>query len=816
MSLSPAARAAGLAFLTAAVTLLTQVLVHRMVSAKLLNNYAFLVISLTMLGFAGSGVVLTRWLPWVLVRLNEVIAACAALFVLSALGASAVFYQADTGAFATTRGQFVLSFLHSMPYALLYAVPFAFCGLILGTLLAVREFPTRRVYCFDLLGSAVGASAAIPAIGRLGVETSLLAACAVMLAGSLLLAPPRRPGPRLLAAIAAAAILFSAAAQDRIFEMQYPPTTLLWRYQQLGSPYGIEHIVWDPIARIEVSRIPPPTLERHRFPLLIGEDRAFHARFKRMLTQNNHAFTYAVDYDGTKASLKGIEQTIYAAAYQATSVPNPRALTIGVGGGFDILTALAFDASDVVGVEINAAIMKILTSTYREYFHHWVENPRVHLVLAEGRHFLATTDERFDIIQLSGVDSYSGTPAAAHVFSENYLYTAEAFDLYLSHLTEEGILNMMRLEFIQPREMLRALTTAVAALRRAGVARPADHVMMLTATEGNFTALLVKKTPFTAAKQQRLAAWAARSRFFALSAGPELNAAHANNYQRFLSLENPHDVAAFLSTAPFDIAPVDDNRPFFFKYSFWWHLWPSEPMLWASIPVMEYSVLLLLAVIGLATYVCIYVPLRHLTAQGMRPAGTWRYGIFFAGTGLGYLAIEIALIQKFGLFLGHPNYALSVVLAALLLTTGLGSLLSEAIVVALGGLRFVGYVLAVVVLAEYGLVFPHLPGLIGLPFGARAALVCALVSPLGLALGTFVPSALERLKPAAPAFVPWAWGINGIFSVLAPVLSIAFSMTWGTNALLLAAIPVYLMVGLCLPDVKEQAPLREGTSGSAD
>jgi spermidine synthase len=134
-------------------------------------------------------------------------------------------------------------------------------------------------------------------------------------------------------------------------------------------------------------------------------------------------------------------------------------VAIGVGGGFDLLTALYFDASEVTGVEVNGATLDILRRVYRDYTKHWVTDPRVTLVEDDGRHFLAASDRAYDVIQLSGVDSYSGTPGAAHVFSENYLYTAEAFDLYLSRLSDEGIVNMMRLEWKPPREMLRALVT---------------------------------------------------------------------------------------------------------------------------------------------------------------------------------------------------------------------------------------------------------------------------------------------------------------------------------------------------------------------
>ena len=139
------------------------------------------------------------------------------------------------------------------------------------------------------------------------------------------------------------------------------------------------------------------------------------------------------------------------------------------------------------------------------------------------------------------------------------------------------------------------------------------------------------------------------------------------------------------------------------------------------------------------------------------------------------------------------------VLAALLLATGVGSLVSATIVRTLGGIRFVSYALCGVVLLEYLLLIPRLPALIGQPFVVRALLVSLLVAPIGVLLGVFVPTALDRLKGDAPAFVPWAWGINGIFSVLAPVLAIAVSMSLGISALLLAALPVYLAVGWSWP-----------------
>lgn len=789
-------RACALAFLVAFVTLFTQVLVHRVVSAKLLNNFAFLVISLTMLGFALSGVLLSRALSFLRSRMESTLVTAAALFGLSLLAVSFVFYRADVGVlFLAFRPEFVAAFLRCLPLALLYALPFTCCGLMIGLLLASPELPAARVYAFDLLGSALGALLVVPSIVELGVERSIVLGALALLGLTVALLPAAGFWSRRLAALTGV-LLLGVLAWPGFFEMRYPPGSPLDAAVKEGA---LERILWDPVARIEMMRISPPDPATTTFPSLIGDDRAFLSRFRRMLSQNNNAPTYAVQYDGRRETLAGVDRTIYAAAYRASGVRHPKVAAIGVGGGFDILTALYFEASAVTGIEVNGATVRLLTHDYHDYFKAWMDDPRVRIVHAEGRNFLTTTADRFDVIQISGVDSFSGTPGAAHVFSESYLYTVEAFALYLGHLRDEGILNMMRYEYVPPHEMLRALTTAVAALRRAGVSRPADHVVMVGSRNQHFTALLLKRTPFTPDELQRLREWTAPNPFLELAAGPGLNAPQDNAYQVFLSYADPGKEASFVAGYPFDISPVVDDRPFFFRRSFWWHLFPSSPLVWAATPALEYGLLLLLAIVGLATLVCVYLPLRWL-AKGAGSRSPRRFGIYFAALGLGFMAVEIALLQKLGLFLGHPNLALSVVLAALLLGTGLGSLASGAILKALGGIRFVAYALAVLLLAEVLLVLPALHRLFSWPLGARALVAFVLVGALGVLLGVFLPVGIERLKDDRPGLVPWAWGVNGIFSVLGPILSVALSVTWGMSALALCAVPIYLLAAFVLPE----------------
>ena len=437
---------AGSAFLTAAVTLTAQILVHRMVSAKFLNNYAFVVISLTMLGFAFFfGVILTRYLESYIRNIRESIAVFSVLFVGTLLGGAALLYHADVEAnYHVSRSGYLLVFLRTIPFALVFALPFTFSGLILGILLTAPEFPTRRIYFYDLLGSALGAFAVIPGLAWIGVENSCLFACALLLVGNLVLFMPRKWSVRLLSGLTLLALVFAFLYSERLFRMRYASGSMLAQIEKLDAPFGVEHVAWDPVARIEVSRIPVPDPENFRYPALIGSDREFLQQFERMLTQNNFAFTYALDYDGKPESLQGIRETLYATAYEISSVQNLRAVAIGVGGGFDMLTALAYGAREVTGVEINAATYRILTDTYGDYFANWVSDPRVNLVLSEGRDYLSQIDRRYDVIQLSGVDTFSGTVASAHVFSENYLYTLEAFELFLSRLTDDGILNLMR------------------------------------------------------------------------------------------------------------------------------------------------------------------------------------------------------------------------------------------------------------------------------------------------------------------------------------------------------------------------------------
>jgi hypothetical protein len=273
-----------------------------------------------------------------------------------------------------------------------------------------------------------------------------------------------------------------------------------------------------------------------------------------------------------------------------------------------------------------------------------------------------------------------------------------------------------------------------------------------------------------------------------------------------MALEDERLERRYIARYPFAIDPATDDRPFFFNFSFWSHLFPTRQVFanqsadWTAVPVLQLSLLVLAAAVFVVMVIAIFLPLRFVLRRGLPTEGKSRIGLYCAGAALGYLAVEVALMQLFGLFLGHPNYSISVVLATLLLSSGLGSLWAGAIVARLGNVRFVAYLLAATIFIEYFLIFPRLASLLGLPFLARASITGVLVLPIGVCLGVFLPTILDAMKRQSPHLVPWAWGVNGIFSVMAPLIAVAIATTFGITALLLTSVPIYLMVAFSFPE----------------
>jgi hypothetical protein len=476
--------------------------------------------------------------------------------------------------------------------------------------------------------------------------------------------------------------------------------------------------------------------------------------------------------------------------------PAAKTLVIGPGGGPDIMHAVASGSKDITGVEINPIIATtIMREKYPQLSRGLYLRPEVHIVVEEGRSFVRRSPQKYDVIQATVVDTWAATAAGAFALSENNLYTTDAFRDYLEHLSDGGILAITRWAFEPPRESLRLISLAIDALQAMGQTRPWEHVMAIRDGDVSKAALdtvLISRNPF---RQEDLLkaeeAIRAMGIIVLYMPGKEV----PNPFTQLLRSLNPGD---YQRAYPFDISPVSDNRPFFF-----YTVQPRDfrnYLAHVSRSSMDYkinrAVPLLFGVAGvsiLATLIVLALPPLILGTRLPLRAGVMGFLLYFVFIGAGYILIEVALIQKFMLFLGHPTYALTVVIFSMLVASGLGSRFSGSI---LGGdLRRWMRALALVALlaAALGLAVSYLlTPAVGLPLWLKMAITALLIAPAGFAMGMPFPTGLKRLEQWHRPSLRWAWSLNAASSVLGSVGALVSAIYFGLLQTLLIGGGLYL------------------------
>jgi len=470
-----------------------------------------------------------------------------------------------------------------------------------------------------------------------------------------------------------------------------------------------------------------------------------------------------------------------------------------------VLTALMFGNRRVDGVELNPTIVNVVRYKFADYAGHIYDDPRVHIFVDDGRNFVAKSSERYDVIQASAVDTWAATAAGAFALSENTLYTQEAFQTYRKHLTPDGILAFSR--FIYPGdrygEALRLVSLGLAAWQADGVSDPRQHLMMVGRmnkkggnTSYGFVSLLLKNSPFTLAEVEKIEA-VNKQLSFAMLYAPF---GRGKGVVRDLVMAQDYD--AFWRDYPIDITPTTDDRPFFFQMLKltdiprlgFRGIFSGEEKL-RVVPIATLGTLLM-TVTGLVL-AFILGPmwlLRRKELKLMRGKNLL-FLAYFACLGIGFMMVEVGLIQKFMLFLGHPTYSLAVVLSSLLLSSGIGSFLTRKIEPQRTA-RFASRTgLGLILLLPLYIVF--LPSIIG-NFMGLSQWVKVIISlcglfPMGLLMGTFFPSGIKLLAlNQAEPLIPWCWAVNGATSVFASVFAIAVGIQFGMRAELVAGSACYL------------------------
>ncbi len=789
--LRPQGWAPGL-FLLSAGTMLYEVTLTRLFSVAQFYHFAFMIISLAMLGFGASGTMLALFPKLGRRRPQTTLFTLALAYSLASVGAYLLTncLPFDSFSIAWDRRQIWILALHYLALSL----PFLCSGAVLGLLFVAHPQRAGLLYATNLAGSAAGSLLALFLPLWRGAEGSVFFSGLLGGLAALGFSHGRDLRQRLtqvslstplIAACLAALLGFPAWLQVRTspykglsYALQYPGAEVVFRHWNgfsridLVESQGIRSL---PGLSYTYLELPPP----QRGLFVDGDDMSA----VLALPADVPAETDALRFTGYLPS---------AAAYQLR--PGGQALVLEPRGGLELWVALSQGATRVTAVEANPLISAAGGSIYR--------HPQVTTVLEDPRSFVRRATERYDVVSLPLTAPYRPIRSGAYSLAEDYHYTVEAFRDYLARLNPQGILVVTRWLQVPPSESLRTFALVLTALEQRG----GDPSQQIVGFRGyaNLT-LLVKREPFTAAELTAVRQFAA-ARAFDLVYAPDIHPQEVNQYnvlpapiyyQTFVDLLHSDDRASWYAAYPLDVAPPGDDHPFFghyFKWSQAGQVIAEMGKTWQPFGGAGYFVLLVLLILALvAAAAIILLPLvafrgKRFSAPSTgarapsRPATLAYFGLL----GLGYLLVEIPLVQRFILFLGHPAYALTTVLFTLLLFSGLGSALSPRL-----PLRLALGVLILLVLVYPLLLPPLLNVALGLPLTGRILLTVFVLAPAGLLMGIPFPRGLAWLEPRAPHLVPWAWGVNGAASVVSSVLAALLALTFGFNWVLVAGALCY-------------------------
>jgi hypothetical protein len=794
-------------FVVSCSALMLEVALTRVFSFVLWYHLTYLVVGLALLGYGAAGTKLATKRTDSLVNYSRTIVLNCALFSLLTIVALIAAVRLPLKSDAIFEGNYYQILPIVLTHVLL-ALPFYFAGNAIGFVLMRNRERTNRLYSADLLGAGTGVLLAVVAINYVGAIAAIFLAAAlpagVALAGAWHDSSPVRIRVALLALLLVIGMLVSA--NHELIVLQPAPDKDLVNQ---GSPVAFTK--WNILNRIDVT-------EANREHFFFGGVRsdAYTGPLPliRIIYQDATAPTALVHIEGAPENSPVLGYFLQGAPYAIRKQP-PSVLVLGFGGGIDGLIAEHAGAGHVVGVDINPITVDLVSHRYRDFSSSLFEKGNLQLVLSEARHYLTKSNEKFDVIQLSGVDTFAALSAGSFALSENYLYTSEAVRDLLNHLGPNGVLSYSRWLFRPPREALRLVVTIREALRLAGIQDARTHIVVVSGgpPQEEWADTLVKNTAFTPEEVLALHAWADERHFQVLY---DPFRSQPNIFDQYLKASDAGQ-QSIIDSYVYDITPSRDDKPFFFQFYRWsniWHPLDVKGVGGYSSGTMPKGILSLLIALGEMFFFSLIFILVPLAAhKGTRwPAGqaaSWL--AIFAALGLGYITVEMVLIQKFSIFLGGPAYSMAVTLFALLAFSGVGSRFSEKL--SESSFRAIGGMVAAL-LAVQGLELAFLdwgiPHLLGLPQIGRCTVAIAAIAPLGLLMGMPFPTLLAKVGLAAEALIPWGWGVNACATVLGSVLATIANMVLGLNYTWLLAMGTYALVLSLLVGRRQVKPIAHG------
>ncbi|HXM82753.1 MAG TPA: hypothetical protein VN929_12610 [Burkholderiales bacterium] len=763
-------------FLVTLATVMFEVLLTRVFSVTMWYHFAFMAISMAMFGMTlGALLVFLRPAAWSEGTLLPAMGRCALLFALSMV--AVIFLHISF--YLPSPSQDVWPVVWTFAGA---AVPFVFSGIFVC--LALTRFPARiaRLYAVDLAGAAIGCLCVIAALHWLDGVSAVIC-CAALAA---LAAVPLLRGREKAVAISVTALFAGTSIWAGFYLARHELAAFRIQHMKGLEQAEIDYERWNSFSRIAVLRA------SDRTPAAWSLSRAFKGPLEvpsRWLQIDAAAGTQLIRFDGDLGKLEFLRWDLTNFVHHLRR--DARIAIVGAGGGRDVLAARLFGQKRIVAVEINPNIVKVVNGRFGDYTGHLDRDPKVSFVIDEARSYLARQKQRFDIVELTFIDTWAATAAGAYVLTENSLYTVDGWKIFLERLDDDGLLSVTR---GVTAELWRLVALGREALRAIGAAQPERHMVVLTNRRplpahswGPMGLLLVRKTPFPEAELAQIRELAERMQF-------EIEFQPGWGKTRLVSaLATGHGMEEELLQGATNFDAPTDDQPFFFNM-----VRPSKWMFMRGLdsPLSHQSVVvlmdLLLGVLALAL-LCIALPLVFARVALARTDTALL--CFFAAIGMGFMLIEISMLQRLIVFLGHPIYSLSVILFVLLLAGGIGSRLSARIPddrLRASGLGFLALLTAVLVAAGLAMV-PLVRAFQGSETPLRIAIAGALLAVMGIFMGMAFPLGMRLAMASRRSLGPWLWGVNGAMSVLASVLAVVIAMAFGISVSFWAGVASYLL-----------------------
>ena len=761
-------RLAGALYLVTLATVMFEVLLTRVFSLSMWYHFAFMAISIAMFGMTvGALVVFLRPQAWPEAALSASMARCAAAFAAT----MALVILLHTVLFVPRPEVSVWPMAWTFAGA---AVPFVFSGIFVC--LALTRFPSSigQLYAVDLGGAALGCLAVIAALNWLdGVGAVLACAALAGLAAVLLSRGRERLAAGAVTGLLALGALWAgihlAYHETAAFPLQY----IKWQKQQ-----EIEYERWNSFSRIAVMKSSRFDIPAWSLSVAYKERLSIPTR---LLQIDAGAGTVLLGFDGDLDKVEFLRWDLTNFVHHLKR--NARVCIIGSGGGRDILAAKLFGQARAVAVEINGNILSVANERFGAYTGHLDRDPIVTLVHDEARSYLARSRERFDIVQLTFIDTWAASAGGAYALMENALYTVEGWKTFLDRLEDDGLLAVVRGTNF---ELGRLIVLGREAVRAAGATEPERHLVLVTNRHlrddsyGQMSMLLVRKTPFPPEQLAEIRSLAQRMRF---DVELEPGAVKSRIFDALARGRGLEEELAWSATN-YD-APTDD-QPFFFN-TLRLKSWLFHPETRALGQHAVLVLLDLLAIMLALTAACIVAPL--VLARIPLARGDALLLGFFAAIGTGFMLIEIAMLQRLIIFLGHPVYSLSVILFVLLLAGGAGSYLCTRVRDAPRMLLVLPGVLVAAGIASD----PLLAAMQAAETPVRIAVAAGVLALIGVFMGMAFPLGMRFAATTRARLTPWLWGVNGAVSVLASVAAVVISIGFGISATYWSGVAAYVL-----------------------